>query len=108
MFELIDDIMNAILKLVFIVYILILIAMACLGAAGITSPIYFVSEIVMMIVGYIIFRVRRDCYGPNSFPVIWAVCTLVGFWPILVLGPAGMLITVVARFLYLIVCFKAP
>lgn len=104
--ELLAAMLQGILKLVFGAYIILLIIMLGTGIIGVVPITYFVSEICMLIVGYIVYKVRREAYGGCGFPVIWANCSLVGFWPLLTFGVSGLIFTVIARFFFLVVCYR--
>jgi len=104
--ELIAAFLYGILKLVFAAYILLLIIVFGAGIIGITSITYFLSELCMLVIGYIIYRSRREAYGASTFPFVWASCSLVDFWPLMIFGKPGIIFSVIVRFFFLVVCHR--
>ena len=76
--ELFSEIYDAIAKLLFVGYIIILAVMGFLGFSGFTSPVYFISEFLMLILAFTIYKAKAT--GLTGFRVSWVTSTIVGFW----------------------------
>lgn len=98
--ELFLNLVNGLFKLLFGIYILVLIAM------GFIAPGYLVWEVVAMIVGFIIYKCKGNCFGHGAtFPIVWMNATMACFL-FFIFGAVGAALAPIGRLLFIAFAYK--